>query len=266
MQGRVGATVVPAGPGQTELQVQAAFRAGTTAYAGTPDFLKVILDRVGRTRGRSQRHQNGGRQRWGPVSRHPGILPATGGISCLQSYATADLGNVAYETVPDEGLIIDEGVIVEIVVPGTGDPVGDGRTGEVVVTTLNPDYPLVRFATGDLSAFLPGTSSCGRTNRRLAGWKGRADQSTKVKGMFVRPEQVAELVARVPEIVRARIVVTRDGGMDVMTVLAESAESEVPGLGDAVSDILNLRGTVEVAPIGSLPDDGKVIDDRRSYD
>lgn len=261
----VGATVVPAGSGQTELQVQAAFRAGATAYAGTPDFLKVILDRA------DELGVDLGGIRKAGVS-GGALFPAIRsyyrdrGISCLQAYATADLGNVAYETVPDEGLIIDEGVIVEIVTPGTGDPVEDGRTGEVVVTALNPDYPLIRFATGDLSAFLPGTSSCGRTNRRLAGWKGRADQSTKVKGMFVRPEQVAELVARNPAVARARIVVTRDGGMDVMTVLAESSEGEVPGLGDAVSDILNLRGAVEVRPIGSLPDDGKVIDDRRNYD
>ncbi len=261
----VGATVLPAGPGQTELQVQAAFRAGVTAYVGTPDFLKIILDRadelgVDLTKISKAAVSAGA------------LFPSTRqyyrdrGISCLQAYATAELGNIAYETVPDEGLIIDEHVAVEVVTPGTGDPVEEGRIGEVVVTTLNHDYPLIRFATGDLSAFLPGTSSCGRTNRRLVGWKGRADQSTKIKGMFVRPEQVAELVVHNPGIVRARVVVTRENEMDAMTVLAESAASDVPELNKSVSEILKLRGAVEIRPIGSLPDDGKVIDDQRNYD
>ena len=189
------------------------------------------------------------------------------GIAAFQSYGTADLGLVAYETAPREGLVVDEGVVVEIVAPGTGDPVGDGEVGELVVTTLNPDYPLVRYATGDLSAVLAGTCPTGRTNLRIRGWLGRADQSTKVRGMFVHPSQVAEIVRRHPQIARARLVV--DGAMadDRMTLYAETSGG-VEGLGERVAqtirDVTKLRGEVAFVPPGSLPGDGKMIEDRRS--
>ncbi len=187
------------------------------------------------------------------------------GIVCHQCYATADLGLVAYESAGGEGMIVDEGVVVEIVRPGTGDPVPDGEVGEVVVTTLNPDYPLIRFATGDLSAVLPGTSPCGRTNMRIRGWMGRADQTTKIKGMFVRPEQVAALVARHPEVGRARVVAGRDGEQDTLTVQVEGRGVDVAAVAASVQALLKLRGAVEVVAPGSLPNDGKVIDDRRDY-
>jgi phenylacetate-coenzyme A ligase PaaK-like adenylate-forming protein len=260
----VGATVVPAGTGQTELQVRAAAHLGVSAYAGTPDYLKVILDRadeMGVVLGIRRAAVGGGalfpslRQEY--VDR---------GITCLQCYATADLGNIAYESPANEGMIVDEGVIVEIVRPGTGDPVAPGEVGEVVVTTLNPDYPLIRFATGDLSAVLPGQSPCGRTNIRIKGWMGRADQTTKIKGMFVRPEQVAELVARHDEVGRARVVASREGEADVMTVQLESAGGDVAAYAASVSAVLKLRGQIEVVAPGSLPNDGLVIEDRRSYD
>jgi phenylacetate-CoA ligase len=165
-----------------------------------------------------------------------------------------------------EGMIVDEGVIVEIVRPGTGDPVPEGEVGEVVVTTLNPDYPLIRFATGDLSAAMPGRSPCGRTNMRIRGWMGRADQTTKIKGMFVRPEQVAELVARHREVAKARVVATRDGEMDVMTVQIETEERDPAPYERSVAEVLKLKGRVELLSHGSLPNDGKVIDDQRVYD
>ncbi|MFN3525231.1 MAG: phenylacetate--CoA ligase family protein, partial [Paracoccus sp. (in: a-proteobacteria)] len=172
----------------------------------------------------------------------------------------------AYESDTLEGMIVDEGVIVEIVRPGTGDPVPEGEVGEVLVTTLNPDYPLIRFATGDLSAVLPGTSPCGRTNMRIKGWMGRADQTTKIKGMFVRPEQVAALVARHPEIARARVIADRDGEMDVMTVQVETTSDCLDRVSLSVVDTLKMKGHVQIVPPGSLPNDGKVIEDRRSYD
>jgi phenylacetate-CoA ligase len=188
------------------------------------------------------------------------------GILCLQCYATADLGNIAYESPATEGLIVDEGVIVEIVTPGTGDPVPEGEVGEVVVTTLNPEYPLIRFATGDLSAGLAGTSPCGRTNMRIKGWMGRADQTAKIKGMFVRPEQVAAFVARHPEIRKARVVVTRAGEQDVMTVQIEADGADLASCEASVVEVMKLRGQIELCAISSLPKDGKVIDDQRVYD
>jgi phenylacetate-CoA ligase len=188
------------------------------------------------------------------------------GIACLQCYATADLGNIAYESPAMEGMIVDEGVIVEIVRPGTGDPVAEGEVGEVVVTTLNPDYPLIRFATGDLSAVLPGQSPCGRTNTRIKGWMGRADQTTKIKGMFVRPEQVAEFVARHAEVSKARVIVSREDEMDVMTVQVEADGADVGTLAESVASVMKLNGRVEIVAPESLPNDGKVIDDQRSYD
>jgi phenylacetate-CoA ligase len=260
----VGAAVLPAGVGQTELQVRAAADIGTTAYAGTPDYLKVILDAADEANVslRITRAAVGG----GALFPSLRAEYADRGILCRQCYATADLGNIAYESEAVEGMIVDEGVIVEIVRPGTGDPVAEGEVGEVVVTTLNPDYPLIRFATGDLSAVLPGESPCGRTNMRIKGWMGRADQTTKIKGMFVRPEQVAELVARHDEIARARVIATREGEKDVMTVQVEARGADVDALSQSVATVLKLRGRVEIVDPGSLPNDGKVIDDQRTYE
>ena len=260
----VGAVVLPAGTGQTELQVQAAHDVGVTGYAGTPDYLKVILekaDEMGVELGIVKAAVSGG-----------ALFPSLRdwykdrGITCLQCYATADVGHIAYETPAKEGMIIDEGVIVEIVTPGTGDPVPDGEVGEVLVTSLNPDYPLVRFATGDLSAMMPGQSPCGRTNMRIKGWMGRADQTTKIKGMFVRPEQVAALVAKHSEIDRARVVASRDGEMDVMTVRIETAADDAARFETSIVETLKLKGRVELVPPGALPRDGLVIEDARSYD
>ncbi|QDC11404.1 phenylacetate--CoA ligase [Oceanicola sp. D3] len=259
----VGAAVIPAGTGQTELQVRAAADLGATAYAGTPDYLKVILekaDEMGVSLGITRAAVSGG-------ALFPSLRDwyAERGITCLQCYATADLGNIAYESSPESGLIVAEGVVVEIVTPGTGDVVPEGEVGEVVVTTLNPDYPLIRFATGDLSAVLPGQSDCGRTNGRIKGWMGRADQTAKIKGMFVRPEQVAELVSRTGA-AKARVTVTRDDERDVMAVAFESEGGSEATLAEAVREILKLSGEVTIHPLGSLPKDGKVIDDQRSYD
>ncbi|WP_420013016.1 phenylacetate--CoA ligase family protein [Tateyamaria sp.] len=260
----VGAAVLPAGTGQTELQVTAARDIGTTAYAGTPDYLKVILDKadeMGVSLSITKAAVGGG-------ALFPSLRQeyADRGIACLQSYATADLGNIAYESPAMEGMIVDEGVIVEIVTPGTGDPVAPGEVGEVVVTTLNPDYPLIRFATGDMSAVMAGQSPCGRTNRRIKGWMGRADQTTKIKGMFVRPEQVAALVARHDEVSRARVIARRDGQQDAMTVQLESSGGNADSYAESVIATLKLKGTVEVVEPGSLPRDGLVIEDQRSYD
>ena len=260
----VGAAVLPAGTGQTALQARAAHDIGVTAYAGTPDYLKVILDKadeMGLSLGITKAAVGGG-------ALFPSLRQeyADRGITCLQCYATADLGNIAYESEAQEGLVIDEGVIVEIVTPGTGDPVAPGDVGEVVVTTLNPDYPLIRFATGDLSALMEGESPCGRTNARIKGWMGRADQTTKIKGMFVRPEQVAALVAKHAEITKARVIASREGEMDVMTVQIEADGGDADRSAGSVADALKLKGRVEVVAPGSLPNDGKVIEDQRSYD
>jgi len=259
----VGAAVLPAGTGQTELQVIAARDVGTTAYAGTPDYLKIILDKadeMGVQLGITRAAVGGG-------ALFPSLRQeyADRGITCLQCYATADLGNIAYESDAMEGMIVDEGVIVEIVTPGTGDPVAPGQVGEVVVTTLNPDYPLIRFATGDLSAVMEGPSPCGRTNTRIKGWMGRADQTTKIKGMFVRPEQVAQLVAKHDEILRARVIAGREGEMDVMTVQIEADGGSKDAFAASVVEVLKMKGAVEVVAPGSLPNDGKVIEDQRSY-
>lgn len=260
----VGAKVLPAGVGQTELQVTAARDVGTTAYAGTPDYLKIILekaDEMGVTLGITKAAVGGGALF--PSLRQYYIDRC---IACLQCYATADLGNIAYESPAMEGMILDEGVIVEIVTPGTGDPVAPGEVGEVVVTALNPDYPLIRFATGDLSAILPGASPCGRTNTRIKGWMGRADQTTKIKGMFVRPEQVAALVAHHDEVAKARVIASRAGEQDEMTVQIESAGGDVDAYAQSVTQLLKLKGKVVVVDPGSLPKDGLVIEDQRTYD
>lgn len=260
----VEATVIPAGTGQTELQVAAARDIGATAYAGTPDYLKVILekaDQMGVSLGIRKAAVGGG-------ALFPSLRSyyAERGIRCMQCYATADLGNIAYESEAMEGMIVDEGVIVEIVTPGTGNPVPEGEVGEVVVTTLNPDYPLIRFATGDLSAVMKGESPCGRTNMRIKGWMGRADQTTKIKGMFVRPEQVAALVAQHEEITRVRVVASRSGEQDQMTVRIESPADNSDAYAQSVSQLLKLKGQIEIVAPGSLPKDGLVIEDQRSYD
>ncbi len=260
----VGATVLPAGTGQTELQVRAAVDIGTTAYAGTPDYLKVILDaadEMGETLSFTKAAVGGG-------ALFPSLRQeyADRGIACLQCYATADLGNIAYESAAMEGMIVDEGVMVEIVTPGTGNLVPDGEVGEVLVTSFNADYPLIRFATGDLSAVMSGTSPCGRSNTRIKGWMGRADQTTKIKGMFVRPEQVAALVARHDEVDRARVVASRQGEMDVMTVRIETEAEDTSIYESTVLSTLKLRGAIELVRPGELPRDGVVIEDQRHYD
>jgi len=260
----VGATVLPAGTGQTELQARAAEEIGCTAYVGTPDYLKVILDKGaedGRKLKIARALVSGG-------ALFPSLRQdyADRGIACLQCYGTADLGLVAYESAAMEGMILDEGVVVEIVRPGTGDPVAPGEVGEVVVTLLDPAYPLIRFATGDMSATMEGTSPCGRTNTRIRGWMGRADQTTKIKGMFVRPEQVADFVARHAEVAKARVVVTREGAADVMVLEVETAGADSAALAASAREVMKLGAKVVAVPPGSLPNDGKVIDDRRSYD
>ena len=260
----VGATVLPAGTGQTELQVRAAVDIGTTVYAGTPDYLKVILDaadEMGETLSFTKAAVGGG-------ALFPSLRQeyADRGIACLQCYATADLGNIAYESAAMEGMIVDEGVMVEIVTPGTGSLVPDGEVGEVLVTSFNADYPLIRFATGDLSAVMSGTSPCGRSNTRIKGWMGRADQTTKIKGMFVRPEQVAALVARHDEVGRARVVASRQGEMDVMTVWIETEAEDTSIYESSVLSTLKLRGAIELVRPGELPRDGVVIEDQRHYD
>ena len=260
----VGAAVLPAGTGQTDLQVRAAADIGTTAYSGTPDYLKVILDRadeLGVELSLTRALVSAG-----------ALFPSLRkfymdrGIATTQCYATADVGLIAYESPAMEGMIVDEGVIVEIVRPGTGDPVAEGEVGEVIVTTLNPDYPLIRFATGDLSAVLPGESPCGRTNMRIKGWMGRADQTAKIKGMFVRPEQVAQLVARHPEVSRARVIADRADEMDVMLVQLETTGQNPAVYEASLLEALKLKGRIELVAPGSLPNDGLVIEDRRQYD
>jgi phenylacetate-CoA ligase len=263
----IGAGVIPAGPGQSEAQVQVAAHYQPNVYMGTPDFLKVILDKADELGTDlacfTKALVSGG-------ALFPTLRAGYGerGVSVLQCYATADLGLIAYESEAIDGMIVDEGVVLEIVRPGTGDQVPDGEVGEVVVTSLNPDYPLIRFATGDLSAVMRGESPCGRTNMRIKGWMGRADQTTKVKGMFIRPEQVAEVVKRHDEIVRMRITVSRDGDKDAMAIQVETPETD-PAFADAVCDtchsVLKLRGAMTLLAPGALPNDGKVIDDQRDY-
>ena len=262
----VGCTVFPAGTGQTDLQLQAMLALRPDGYTGTPSFLKLLLDKA-RESGTplpSLAKASVGGEAFPPALRD--ALQAEG-IAAYQSYGTADLGLIAYETEAREGLVVDEGVIVEIVLPGTGDPVDAGEMGEVVVTTLNPDYPLIRFGTGDLSALLPGACPTGRTNQRIKGWLGRADQSAKVRGMFVHPPQVAEIVRRHPEIKRARLVIDGRVANDTMQLRVEADGSVAEGLADriveTIRDVTKLRGSVSIESRGALPNDGKVIDDRR---
>ena len=263
----MGCSVFPGGTGQTEQQVQAMRELQPAGYIGTPSFLKIIVEKaeeLGLTLPSVKKAMFGG-EAYPPSLRD---WFTAHGISGYQCYATADLGLIAYETEAREGLVLDEGVIVEIVRPGTGDPVAEGEVGELVVTTLNPDYPLIRFGTGDLSAVLPGSCPTGRTNTRIKGWMGRADQTTKIRGMFVHPKQVDEVVKRFPELQRARLVVSGEMANDVMTLKVESASNDAAltaRVGEAIRDITKLRGAVEFHAPGSLPNDGKVIDDIRSY-
>ncbi|MBL8306914.1 MAG: AMP-binding protein [Rubrivivax sp.] len=262
----IGCTVFPGGVGNTELQLKAMADLQPDAYAGTPSFLRIALEKaeeLGQALPTLRKASLGG-EAFPPALRD--WLSARG-VAGYQNYGTADVGLVAYETAAREGLVLDEGVIVEIVRPGTGDPVPEGEVGEVVVTVLNPDYPLVRFGTGDMSAVLAGSCPTGRTNRRIKGWMGRADQTAKVRGMFVHPGQVAQVLRRHPELGRGRLVVSGEMANDQMTLHVEVA-AHAEGLAAAVAatlrDVTKLRGEVVLAAPGSLPNDGKVIEDRRT--
>lgn len=264
----LGCTVFPGGTGQTEQQVLAMADLQPAGYIGTPSFLKIILEKaleMGVALPSVTKAMFGG-EAYPPSLRD---WFSAHGVSGYQCYATADVGSIAYETAAREGLVLDEGVLLEIVRPGTGDPVADGEVGEVVVTTLNPTYPLIRFGTGDLSAVLPGSCPTGRSNTRIKGWMGRADQTTKIRGMFVHPGQVDQIAKRFPEVTRARLVVTGEMANDVMTLKVETACSGPDNLSnkllDAMREVTKLRGQVELLPPGSLPNDGKVIEDARSY-
>ena len=263
----LGCTVFPGGTGQTEQQVQAMAALRPAAYIGTPSFLKIVLekaDELGVALPWLTKASVGG-EAFPPSLRD--WLRARG-IDAYQSYGTADLGLIAFETSAREGLVLDEGVIVEIVRPGTDDPVAPGEVGEVVVTTLNPGYPLIRFGTGDLSAILPGTCPTGRTNTRIKGWMGRADQTAKVRGMFVHPAQIAEIARRHPEVRKARLVVSGEMANDAMVLHVEvdgAPEGLAPMLASALRDITKLRGEVLLCAPGSLANDGKVIEDARRY-
>lgn len=269
----LGCAVIPAGIGNTEMQVETIAHLRPVGFGGTPDYLKVILDKakeMGADCGSMTRALVSGGALFPSLRQEY----AERGIAVQQCYATADLGLISYESRSSdgelvEGMVVAENALLEIVRPGTGDPVPAGEVGEVVVTTLNPDYPLVRFATGDLSAILPGVSPCGRTNLRIKGWMGRADQTTKIKGMFVHPEQLDRVVKAHPEIRRARIVVTREGESDAMTVLCESESRDEALAGritDSVQSFCKLRGEVVLQAPGALPNDGKVIDDQRDFE
>ncbi len=265
----LGCSVFPGGVGNTELQLQAIADLRPQAYIGTPSFLKILVEKAaesGAAIDSISKALLGGEAF--PPSLRDWLIER--GIQAYQCYATADVGLIAYETAAREGLVLDEGVIVEIVRPGSGDPVADGEVGEVVVTALNPDYPLIRFGTGDLSAVLPGRCPTGRTNTRIKGWLGRADQTAKVRGMFVHASQVTEVLKRHPEIGRARLVVEGEMANDRMTLHAELAQTAAEGLADRVAqtlrDVTKLRGEVVWARPGMLPNDGKVIEDARKYE
>jgi len=264
----VGCTVFAGGTGQTEQQVQAMTELKPAGYIGTPSFLKIIVDKAAEM---GVALPSVKKAMFGGEAFPPSLRDwfAARGIAGYQCYATADLGLIAYETQAREGLVLDEQVVVEIVRPGTGEPLPEGEVGELVVTTLNPGYPLIRFGTGDLSAILPGACPTGRTNTRIKGWMGRADQTTKVRGMFVHPSQVAEIARRFPEVVKARMVVSGEMANDAMTLQVETACGGPDGLaakiGEAIRDVTKLRGEVILVLPGSLPNDGKVIEDARSY-
>lgn len=265
----IGCAVFPAGVGQTEMQVQTIADLRPNGYAGTPSFLKLLLekgDELGSDMSSLKKALVSGEA----------LLPAVRemlknrGLDVRQCYGTADLGLIAYETEPNVGLVVDEGVILEIVRPGSNDPVAEGEVGEVVVTNLATEYPLIRFGTGDLSAILPGTSACGRTNMRIRGWMGRADQTAKVKGMFVHPSQINQIAERHPNVGRVRLTIDHDErNNDRMRLQCESDAGDemlAAAIADSIREITKLRGTVFFVPTGSLPNDGKVIDDSRKFD
>ncbi len=263
----LGCPVVPGGTGNTEQQIMAIRDIRPTGYTGTPSFLKILLEK-GREAGADMSSLK--RALVGAEALPPSLREELQGhgLSVLQCYATADLGLISYESPALEGMILDEGLILEIVKPGTGEPVADGEVGEVVITTFDPDYPLIRFATGDLSAVAPGASPCGRTNVRIKGWMGRADQTTKVRGMFVHPSQIAELIKRHPEIKKARLVVSSVDNKDVATLQCEteSGTGEAAAVEASFQTVCKVRGAVSFALSGALPNDGKVIDDIRTYE
>jgi phenylacetate-CoA ligase len=261
----LGCAVIPGGVGNTEQQLEAIAHYKPSGYVGTPDFLKILLDaaeKAGKDASSIKRALVSGAALPGSLREELGKR----GIAVLQCYATAELGVIAYESEAKEGMIVNETVIVEIVRPGTGDPVAEGDVGEVVVTSFNPDYPMIRLGTGDLSALMTGRSPCGRTNDRIKGWMGRADQTAKVKGMFVHPRQVAEVAARHPELKRLRLVVGREGEQDSMTLLAESATRDASleaAIAATLQSVTKLKGAVKLVAPGELPNDGKVIADER---
>lgn len=261
----LGCAVIPGGTGNTEQQLEAIAHYRPTGYIGTPDFLKILLDtaeKSGKDASSFKRALVGGAAL--PASLREEL--GSRGVAVLQCYATADLGVIAYESEAREGMIVNETVVVEIVRPGTGDPVPDGEVGEVVVTSLNRDYPMIRLATGDLSALMPGVSPCGRTNARIKGWMGRADQTAKVKGMFVHPKQIAEIAARHPELKRLRLVVGREAEQDTMTLLAECAPADAAleaAIAATLQSVTKLKGSVKLMTPGTLPNDGKLIADER---
>ncbi len=263
----LGCTVFPGGTGQTEQQVQAMADLRPAGYIGTPSFLKLIVEKAQEMKVPLPSVTKAllSAEAFPPSLRD---WFAERGIAGYQCYGTADLGLIAYETAAREGLVMDENVIVEIVRPGTGDPVPEGEVGELVITTLNTDYPLIRFGTGDLSAILPGTCPTGRTNTRIKGWLGRADQTTKVRGLFVHPGQVASITSRFPQVLRARLIVRGEMANDQMVLQVETTETGgglAPRLQDAIREVTKLRGEVELVAPGTLPNDGKVIEDARSY-
>lgn len=265
----LGCATIPAGVGQTELQVETMAHVKPQGYVGTPSFLKLIVDKadeLGSDISCLKKALVSGE--YLPPSLRETM--AERGIAVRQCYATADLGLIAYESEALEGMIVDEGIILEIVRPGTGDLVAEGEVGELVVTNLNPDYPLIRFATGDLSAILPGNSPCGRTNQRIKGWMGRADQTTKIRGMFVHPEQIDTILKRHMELQRGRLVVTRENEQDCMCLQVECSGTAPSDLQEAIvnsiRELTKMRGTVEIVTPGSLPNDGKVIDDQRQIE
>jgi phenylacetate-CoA ligase len=271
---QLGCPVIPAGSGQTEMQVEAMVALQPAAYVGTPSFLKIIVEKA-----LEMGADISGMQRAlvGAEALPPSLrawLQQHGVPHVLQLYASADIGNIAYETETDgqvnPGMVLDEDILLEIVRPGTCDPVPEGEVGEVVVTSFNPDYPLIRFGTGDLSAILPGISPCGRSNIRIKGWMGRADQTTKVRAMFVHPSQVAQIVKRHPEIAKARLVISGVMANDIMTLHCETAaalpEAALQAIVETIREVTKLRGQVQLAAAGTLPNDGIVIEDARKYE
>jgi phenylacetate-CoA ligase len=262
----LGCAVIAAGPGNTEQQIEAIQALKPSVYVGVPDYLKILLDKA-RDTGKDATSFKKAVVSGGALFPSLRAEYKQRGVSTFQTYATADLGVIAYESQALDGMIVDDGVIVEIVRPGTGNPVPPGEVGEVVVTSFNRDYPMIRLATGDLSAVLPGISPCGRTNMRIKGWLGRADQTTKVKGMFVHPEQVAEVARRHAGVGRVRLVVGRSGEQDVMTLRAEASDDAglKAKLAETLQSVTKLKGEVELVAPGSLPNDGKVIADERTY-